>query len=392
MFFCKFPYSPQPQPPPVVVKVNTADSGAIGSGYLYPVNINQQTCNPSISQNAGFAACMLWLGFDRVSVNVPDSLGGYNAATVKEHDRLTIIDTANTVRWYVMRSDLAQSGEIQCPEWSTHPDYIACLVGSIAKPYSGYAVRVSDKKPLKLCDKNLEDFSTPHFWLPDSAVHGGALVDTPVYDSNGFASKEMVRHYFGTTQFKFVYALLQEGRRLYYVDYSVSGDPAPVPLQKPEGLENWYCHSPLISPDGGWVAYHCFPNSAQGAYYRSYIQRLSPDARPVLIAEQASDPHWWVDRNNNDQYYVVYTVTDGPYFSEYDYSDLSIEKSGVAGATILKKLKGSWRDGPGFLGALSPDEASAPYTLVNLPFKGGLSRDGYFLCTAYDFAYLLRLK
>jgi hypothetical protein len=391
MIGCQFPYSPKTQPPPKAGRVETTNSGAIGSGYLYPVNINRQTCNPSISQNSAFAACILWLGFDQISVTVPDSLSGYSITNVAEHDRLTITDTTNTVRWYIMLSDFNGRGEFQCPEWSTHPDYIACLVGTITQPYSGYAVRLSDKKSLKLCDKNLEEFSTPHFWLPDSAVHGSGVA-SPVYDSNGFIAKDMVRQFFGTTQFKFIYSILENGGTLYYVDYSVSGNPAPIPLQKPEGLESWYCHSPLISPDGGWVAYHCFSNSAQGAYYRSYIQRLAPDAQPILIDDKASDPHWWVNRSNSDQYYIVYTVTNGPYFSEYDYSDQSIEKSGDAGATMIQKLKGSWGDVPSFLGGLSPDEAEKPNTLINLPFKGGLSRDGHFLCTAYKYAYLLRLK
>jgi hypothetical protein len=186
--------------------------------------------------------------------------------------------------------------------------------------------------------------------------------------------------------------LLQNGGTLFYVDFSNPAKPVPIPLKKPEGLENWYCHSPLISPDGEWVAYHCFPNSTQGGNYRSYIQRLSPDAQPILIADKASDPHWWVDRNNNDQYYIVYTVTPGSYFSESDYSDPSIEQMGNAGATLLQRLKGTWRDVPAFLGTLSPDETSLPRTLIKLPFKGGLSRDGYFLCTAYKYGYLLKLK
>lgn len=388
---CQFPYNPQPQPTPIKERVTKADSGSFGSGRLYPVNSGEQACNPSISPNSTYSACMLWLGFDRVSVKVPDSLGGYEANVIREHDRLTIVDTANTVRWYLLISELNRSGEFQCPEWSTHPDYLACCIGTIAQPYSGYAVRLSDKQALHLCDKKLEEFSTPHFWLPDSAVWGGT-VDEPVFDSGGFVRKEQVRQFFGTDRFKFIYTLLQRSGTLFYVDYSVSEDPVPVPLRKPEGLESWYCHSPLISPDGGWVAYHCFPNSAQGAYYRSFIQRLAPDAQPILIADKASDPHWWVDPIDNERSYIVYTVTEGPYFSEYDYTDPLIEQSGSAGATLIQRLKGTWRDVPGFLGTLSPDEGYTPYTLIHLPFKGGLSRDGYFLCTAYKYAYLLHLK
>ena len=75
-----------------------------------------------------------------------------------------------------------------------------------------------------------------------------------------------------------------------------------------------------------------------------------------------------------------------------DFSDQSIENSGVAGATIKQRLKGTWKDAPGHVGALEPDGQVAADTLIRLPFKGGLSRDGYFLCTAYKYAYLLRLE
>jgi hypothetical protein len=389
---CQFPYNPHTQPPPEGEQTKPNDTGTIGTGYLYPVNIGQQTCNPSISQSTEYSGCMLWLGFERVSVNVPGNLNGYSITKVVEHDRLTICDTSNTVKWFFMLSDTKESGEFQCPEWSTHPDYLACLVGSFTQPYSGYAVRISDKKSLQVCNKKLEEFSTPHFWMPDTVNNRGIAVDVPEYDSNGFVIKEQVHNFFGTIQFKFVYTLFQRGGTLYYVDYSSSGKVEPIPLNKPEGFESWYCHSPLISPDGGWVTYHCFPNATQGASYRSYIQKLSPSSKPVLIAENASDPHWWIDRSDNNRYYIVYAVTPGAYLSEFNYSDVSIEKSGDAGATLIQRLKGTWRDAPSFLGTLTPDETFTACTLIKLPFKGGLSPDGSYLCTAYKYAYLMKLK
>jgi hypothetical protein len=332
---------------------------------------------------------MLWLGFDRLNVKVPDSLTGFGGLAVEAHDRLIVSDTGNTVRWYLKTSDVNLPGEFQCPEWSTHPDYIACLTGRVAEPYRCLAVRVSDRATLGLCNDQLDEFSTPHFWLPDSATHGGA-VDTVSYDSTGFIKRELVHRFFGTTRFKLVYTMLQRGGTIYFMDYSgVSGNPAPVALRKPQGLENWYCQSPLISPDGGWVTYHCFPNASQGTYYRSYIQRLAGDALPVLVADRASDPHWWVDPEGG--YYIVYAATPGPYYSEYDYTDRSVESAGIAGATMLRRLKGSRGAVPSFLGGLAPDETDAPHTLINLPFKGGLSPDGFFLCTAYRNAYLLRI-
>jgi hypothetical protein len=385
---CDFPYSPHQQPYPGADTTRT-DTGAIGSGYLYPVNTGIQTCNPSISQSDVFLACMLWLGFNTLSVKVPDSMTGFDAA-VEQHDRLTVVDTSNTVRWYIMRKAIENKGEMQDPEWSTHPDYLACLIGTITQPYSGYAIRFSDKRFLKICDRRLEEASMPHFWVPDSVTSTGTVAE-PAFDTTGFIKKEHIKQFFGTTRFKFVYALPAKNGTLYYLDYSDDNDPLPVPLAKPAGKESWYCSSPLISPDGNWITYHCFVNSSQGGYYSSYIQRLQPGSKAVLVADAASDPHWWVDPFTRE-YYIVYTVTNGEYFCEYDFSDPAVEANGVAGATKKKHLKGSWMDGPEHMGGLVPDEDNVPYTLVRLPFKGGLSRDGYYLSTAYSYAYLMRLK
>jgi hypothetical protein len=385
---CDFPYAPRQQPHPGADTTRT-DTGAIGSGYVYPVNPGIQACNPSISQSGVFPACMLWLGFNAVSVKVPDTMTGYDPV-VEQHDRLTVVDTGNTVRWYIMRSAIETRGEMQCPEWSTHPDYLACLIGEMLQPYSGYAIRLADKQFLKICNKRLEEFSAPHFWVPDSITSTGTIM-TPTFDTTGFIRKEQVQQFFGTTRFRFVYTLPSKTGMLYYLDYSAAGDPTPVPLAKPAGKESWYCSSPLISPDGNWVTYHCFVNSSQGGYYSSYIQRLQPGSKAILIADAASDPHWWVDPFTRE-YYIVYAVTTGEYFCEYDFSDPVIEATGEAGATKKQHLNGSWMDGPEHMGGLLLDKDSAPYTLIRLPFKGGLSRDGYFLSTAYSYAYMMRLK
>jgi hypothetical protein len=159
---CDFPYHPQRQPQPYFEQKS--------NGYIYSINTNQQVCNPSITQSDAFPACMLWLGFDLVSVKVPDSLHGYSVTRVVEHDRLTISDTSNTVRWYLMASDAAPTGEMQCPRWSIHPDYLSFLVGIPAQSYSGFVIRISDRKLLKICNARLEEFSTPYVWVPDSAA------------------------------------------------------------------------------------------------------------------------------------------------------------------------------------------------------------------------------
>ncbi len=389
---CDFPYSPQKQPRPDNGAFSQDSTPILGAGRLYTINGNFQACNPSISQNPSFPACMLWLNLDQVSVTVPDSLSGYSTRNVESHDRLTITDTANTVRWYMMRGEIETKGELQCPEWSTHADYIACLVGVILSPYSGFAVRISDKKTLKICNNSLAEFSAPHFWLPDSARPG--IIDAvPAYDTAGFVTKDFVQRFFGTVQFKFVSTVIPGDGTLSYVDYSLPGDPAPVQLPKPKGKENAYCASPLISPDGNWVAYHCFKNSSQGNYYSSYIQRLRPGSTAVLIAEGASDPHWWVDPySDRREYFIVYTMTKGKYQTDYDFADPTVEAGALAGATCLQPLAGSVQEVPDFLQSLAIDATSQPRVIARLPFKGGLSQDGRFLCTSYTYSYIMKMK
>jgi hypothetical protein len=374
---CDFPYHPQPQPQPYFTQKS--------NGYIYSINTNQQVCNPSITQSAAFPACMLWLGFDQLSVIVPDSLPGYSLTRIAEHDRLTISDTSNIVRWYLMATDAAPTGELQCPRWSANGNYISFLVGIPAQSYSGFAVRISDKKILKICDTRLEEFSAPNVWLPDAVV-SSAGVEIPVYGSIGFADRDNILRFFGTTQFKVVYALPEsQNGALFYVDYSGTGDPSPVRLSKPAGRESWQCASPQISPDGTWVAYHCFQNGADGNSYASYIQKLQSGSAPVLVADRASDPHWWTDTASG-LYNIVYAVTRGDYFTAGDFTDSALQSGGRVGATVMQRLGGSGA------GTLAVDTKVKPDTLVRLPFKGGISRDGTILCTAYKYAYIMRLQ
>lgn len=384
-------YSPSQQPFPDTTENNSHSSGKTGSGTLFSINTRQQTCNPSISNSLLFDGCMLWLGFDKLSVNVPQEfMDSYPLTGIVTHDRLTITDTSNTVRWHIFRKDFSPQGEIQCPEWSTHPDYIACLTGTKMRPYSGYAIRLSDKKTLKIIDNALEEFSTPHFWADTSSTILSAPSDSIRYDQNGVVDQQSLSSFFGTTGVIYTYSLSSKGGSIFYIDFSKSS--VPVKLPKPQDKESWTCHSPLISPDGNWVTYHCYLIPAQGLQYASYIQRITPDSKPILIAEEASDPHWWVDMYNNNAYYIIYSYTPGNYFLETDFVANSTEPDGTSGFTIKQKLTGTWRpDAPLHAGGLSPDYTMPPDTLIRLPFKGGLSPDGRFLGTAYKYAYILKL-
>jgi hypothetical protein len=373
---CDFPYRPELQPQPYFEQKS--------NGTIFSVNTNQQVCNPSIAESDAYPASMLWLGFDQLSVKVPDGVAGYTLTRIEEHDRITVTDSSNTVRWFLMAREAAPTGEMQCPRWSAHPDYISFTVGIPAQAYSGFAVRVSDRKMLKICDAHLEEFSTPHAWISDSAASSVAA-ENPAYGADGFVARDDVQRFFGTTRCKFAFAMPEtQGGALFFVDYSAAGDPAPVRLQKPAGRESWHCESPQISRDGGWVAYHCFQNAVPGYGYATFMQKLQAGSPPILVADRASDPHWWVD--SAGVYHLVYSVTKGDYFATEDFTDAALQNGGSVGATIRQRLSGSPAAG------LALEAGAKADTLVRLPFKGGLSRDGRFLCTAYKYAYLMRIK
>ena len=128
LFAC---YSPDPF---VADYSNNSGSGSVETaiGKIYPVdgneNDDQQTCNPSVSQDTvNFPASMLWLNFTKLIVNRHDV--GYSVTEVSQHDRLTVSDTANDVKWYLMIDESLGECQFQDPEWSTHPDFIVSLRG-----------------------------------------------------------------------------------------------------------------------------------------------------------------------------------------------------------------------------------------------------------------------
>jgi hypothetical protein len=378
---CDFPYAPQIEPTPFT----EATVDTTSTGRLYPINKTKQICNPSISQDmVNYPACMLWLGFSgELVVNVPSPMSGFSTTNVKQHDRLTVVDTANTVRWYIMRDELGVSAELQDPEWSTHPNYVTCLgKAANAEDWDGFFIRMSDKASLKFCKDSLCENSTPHLWVPDSA-QGGGIASAPTYDpANGMVTKQSIQEFFGTTTVKAVYSLRRNGLSLYYIDYSESV-PHPVTLIKPTGKESKDCESPLISPDGNWVTYNC----AEDVFtYHAYMQRLQPGSTPILIADKASDPHWWVDPNQPTQMFIIYTQLTGSYVVQQDLAQKDI----AAGATLKQRLIGSSKNVPAHMG-LRVDQSSTPEVISSLPFRGGLSRDGSFLATGYLFGYILQL-
>lgn len=377
-------YSPEP----FVVNVATT-TVATGSGVVYPVNQGRQICNPSVAPGGIYAGCMLWLNFGgELNVKVPASMDGYRAdrANVRQHDRLTISDTANEVRWFAMRSELSVEGQLQDPEWSTDENHVICLGDRADKNvWSCYVTRLSDKAVLRISEDNMDEVSTPHLWIgtPDSAadtVHDAAAEYSG--SRGGFADIASVKSYFGTDSVKVVYARKNEGLALYYIDYT-SSDASPIKLAKPAGRESWDIESPLISPDGNWVVYNC---NGQGLR-EAYLQRLGSGTTPVEVGKKATDPHWWVHPVFKTTS-LVYAVLKGDYFTKEEYTDASLETGGILGATYRQEV----RIATGKLPAHAASEFSGnPVLLVNMPYKGGLSGNGKFLCTGYGGGFILSL-
>lgn len=383
---CNWPYSPEMQPIP-----NSGPTPPPNTliGTIHDINTKKQTCNPSISQDqVNFPGCILWLGFSgNLNVEIPSGMTGYDKNNVQQHDRLTISDTSNTVRWFIMRNDLGVSGHLQDPEWTSHPNYICCLGedNQNEEQWDGFVMRLDDHKSfLQFCEDSLDIQSTPHLWIPDSATNGGT-VNTPTFDSSGFVSKNDIDEFFGTTEVKITF--VRDKFSLYFLDYSESS-PVPVPLRKPVNKETWNIQSPLISPEGNWVTYSIFPDNNTN---HVYIQRLDSNSTPVLISEAGFEPHWWIDPvDPTNPYYIVYTRINGNIVVQVDLTDPIFAKDGSAGATVKQRLRGSTGNVPAHMG-LQVNHSFPPELLVNLPFKGGLSRDGMYLCTGYIYTYLIKL-
>lgn len=393
---CDFPYSPEQEPEPGGSDQSTADLG----GTPYKVNADQQVCNPSISQNeTTYNACMLWLGFSSLGVNVPEEITGYSLEGVTQHDRMTISDTADNVRWYMMNYELGldtandADPQVQDPEWSTHPDYLACLGqggGSASDPWLGYVVRINAAKDyLQFCnnDARMPSDATPHLWVSQAAT-GGTAAASPEYEANGFVKKEHIATFFGTSDVKITFSKSVGGTQtIHYVDYS-EASPAPKQLAKPDGKSDWNCESALISPDGHYVLYQAWQTRRYG---EGYLQRLDQASTADLVAVNCWDPHFWVDPDD-DRCFVIYASMQSARFILDDIFGLSDADvlQGTKGLTCKLELNGRLGDLVGHRG-LSVNAAIEPQRIAGFPFKGGMDRSGRYLGTAYDKAYIMSL-
>ena len=243
---------------------NTNTSAEMGK--IFSVNGGKQTCNPSASQDTvNYPASMLWLNFSgTLNVNAPDS--GFTLKKVIQHDRLTVTDTANNVKWYLMRDTSAGECQFQDPEWSTHPNFIVALRGYDVDgskscenlDYGIFAVRMSDKKKFWFFKKDIPEEATPHLWVNPDAK--------PEKDGD----PSTLKGFFGTDSVMLTY--VDENQNIQVVDYvnGSKGKPKTFKLKKPSNRKNWKIDSPLISPFDSWfVVYNMYENSTT---WEAYIQ------------------------------------------------------------------------------------------------------------------------
>ena len=378
------PYTPTQMEQPVI-SADTAKTSGITS-KVYSLIGQKQTCNPSISQDTvNFGGCMMWLNFSGdLPVEVAPEVTGFDKKAT-QHDRITITDTGNVVRWFLpIKSIATESEEFQDPEWSTHPSYIDFLVSSEYKSkWSCFAVNLPTKDTLRLCNEKMGETSTPHLWVDKSSVRSNEVLSDINYDStSGIVDRETVKKFFGTYNVKLTYALKENGiLSLYYVDFS-KGNQA-VKLQKPADKRNWDFESPLISPDGKWIVFNAYEITS---FYESYIQELSPTSLPILIESNAADPHWWSHPDDPSKLYIIYTSIPGSNLVMSDLSDESLLKDGSAGQTYMAQVE-CFAGKP----SIFSFNIISQKLIINLPLKGGLSPDGKFLCTGSDKAYIVRL-
>lgn len=382
-------YSPDP-----FVADDSENSGS-GSeetaiGKLFPVdgdeNNAEQTCNPSVSQDTvNFPASMLWLNFTKLNVKKHDA--GYSETNVRQHDRLTVSDTANNVKWYLMRDLSKGECQFQDPEWSTHPDFIVALRGqdpdgSLKCPdvldFGIFAVRTADKAKFWFYDKGIIETATPHLWVDPSA---------PKASADGDAST--VEGFFGTNNVRLTYIEGDKNpqRKIVFVDYA--NGAKSIRLKKPAGREDWDIDSPLISPDGNFVVYNMINGEST---WEAYIQELSENSKAIKIertknmTSEPAQPHWFEFRGRLFVLWTDFPANTPKMQNKVNLLESSVQ-DGSAGRTLMREIR---------LTAGAPSDIAVEWVgdnrvVTTVPMMGGRSPDGKFLATGTNPAYLLKL-
>lgn len=362
-------------------------------GKIFSINGDNQVCNPSASQDTvNFPASMLWLNFQsNLDLKTSDTTFTLSKTYVRDHDRLTVSDTAKNVKWFLMRDTTKGECEFQDPEWSTHPDFIVALRGYDIngskscknKDFGIFAVRTSDKKKFWFYEKNIVEYATPHVWVDPSA---------PKASADGDAST--VEGFFGTNEVRLTYVDgdVDEDKKsvqqIVFIDFAKGGKSSKIKLKKPANRGDWGIDSPLISPDGKFVVYQMKLNDQT---WESYIQELSKDAEAVKVPrtkDMISDPaqpHWFAFEGRLFVLWAEFPQSSGIY-NKNKLNDVSVQ-NGSIGRTVMREIR---------LMAGAPKDFAVEWVGENreiapIPMIGGRSPDGKFLSTGYKYAYLLKL-
>lgn len=370
-------------PDPFEAEVDSGSNESSDIGTVYAINKGEQTCNPSVSQDTvNFPGSMLWLNFTRLNLKAPDS--GFTMTGIEQHDRLTISDTSNKVKWYLMRDTSKGECQFQDPEWSTHPDYIVALraydtKGGSCDPkyldYGIFAVRTLDKQRFWFIEDDILEEATPHLWVDPLAKAPEEVDDSSV---EGF---------FGTDNVRLTYVDgTSKPLNIIFIDYAKGGKP--VKLKRPEDRGDWQVDSPLISPDGKFVVYNLIENSRS---WEAYIQELSENSTPILI-EQTKDmmsapaqPHWF---KYDDRLFVIWAEfpSGSPMLNKNDLTNVAAQ-DGSVGRTVMREIR---------LSAGAPVDFAVEWVgenrvVATVPMTGGRSPDAKFLATGTNPAYILQL-
>lgn len=362
--------------------VESSASGAVSDiGTVHSINNRMQICNPSITQDTlNYPGSMLWLNFGG-TLNVTADDSGFTTSGVAQHDRLTVTDSNNEVKWFLMMD--STECQFQDPEWSTHPNYLVSTSadttgskGCSVLDYGIFAVRMSDHKRFWFVEKGLGEFTTPHVW-----------VDPSVLEPDSAFSDSTLRGFFGTENVRLVF--VDTTNSIVFVDYANGGMKKSVKLKKNAEMEkeSWQMDSPMISPDGNFIVY----NAIKGvSAMKSFVQKLSEGSVPIEI-EQTSDmmgvpaqPHWF---KYGERLFITWAeVPNGNFFIKDDLSQ-SVTHDGSAGRTAMREI---------FLDANAPADLTmqwlGPVTeIAPIPTTGGRSPDGKFLATGYKLGFMLEL-
>ena len=376
-------YTPEPFEAEYSDESSNTDTSA-EMGKIYSLNGGKQTCNPSASQDTvNYPASMLWLNFSgTLNVNAPDS--GFTLKKVLQHDRLTVSDTANNVKWYLMRDTSAGECQFQDPEWSTHPNFIVALRGYDVDgskacenlDYGIFAVRMSDKKKFWFDKKGIPEEATPHLWVgePDDGF-------------KEYGDSSTVEGFFGSD--KVILTYVDKNQNIVVARYGTleKGKPQTFKLKKPSNRKNWKIDSPLISPNGWYVVYNMYENSTT---WEAYLQYINEDSEPFKIERtkdmmsEPAQPHWYKIEYN---LFVVWSEfpAGSQMLNKNDLTKTSVQ-NGSVGRTVMRGMRSFPKTNDESVGWDGNGVEIAP-----VPMTGGITPDGKFLATGTNPAYLLKL-